>query len=418
MESRVDKIRTKPFPRYNPIGAEEQRAVAEVLKSGMLSDYIGRDCEKFLGGKQVREFEKRWADYHCVKHAVSFNTATSALIAALGAIGILPGMEVLVIGYSMCISATAPLFFDAIPVFVDIEPDYFCMDPSRIEEKITKRTAAILTVDLFGQSSDMERINEIANRHGLKVICDSSHVPGCEYNGGYAGTFGNIGVFSLNQHKIIHCGEGGVAVTNDDDLALGLQLIRNHAEAVVGDMGCQNLTNMLGGNFRMPEMEAAIAIEQLKKMPDLIRRRQELAEYLTERFSRVEFLTPPKVRKKSGHVYYLYPIRYHEEATGISREQFVRNINDLGVPIYRLAAGYIKPLYLEPIFAEREKFKAGYPYSLVPPYEQPDYRAGICPIVEKLHAKEMIVTSYTYPPLTTRDMDDVVNAFIQGGSMS
>jgi perosamine synthetase len=326
-------------------------------------------------------------------------------------------MEVLVIGYSMCISATAPLFYDAIPVFVDIEPDYFCMNPALIEEKITKRTAAILTVDLFGQSSDMDRINEIAKRRGLKVVCDSSHVPGCEYNGGYAGTFGDIGVFSLNQHKIIHCGEGGVAVTNDDGLALRLQLIRNHAEAVVGDMGCQNLTNMLGANFRLPELEAAIAFEQLKKLPDLIKRRQELAEYLTTKFSQVEFITPPMVREKSDHVYYLYPIRYHEEATGISREQFVKNINDLGIPLYRLAAGYIKPFYLEPIFAERDKFKGGYPYSLVPSGERPDYRMGICPVTERLYDKEMIVTAYNYPPLKTSDMDDIVKAFTKAATM-
>jgi perosamine synthetase len=413
----MDKIRTKPFPPYNPISIEEQAAAAAVLKNGMLSDYIGRDCDKFLGGKYVREFEKQWASYHRVKHAVSFNTATSAILAAMGAIGILPGMEVLVIGYSMCISATAPLFYDAIPVFVDIEPDYFCMDPSRIEEKITSRTAAILTVDLFGQSSDMDRINEIAKRRGLKVVCDSSHVPGCEYNGGYAGTFGDIGIFSLNQHKIIHCGEGGVAVTNNDNLALRLQLIRNHAEAVVGDMRYQNLTNMLGGNYRMPELEAAIAIEQLKKLPDLVHRRRQLAEYLTAQLSQVEFLTPPKVREKSSHVYYLYPMQYHEEATGICREQFVKNINDLGVPLYRLAAGYIKPLYLEPIFAERDKFKGGYPYALIPFDEQPDYSAGICPVMERLHAKEMIVITYVYPPLTIDDMDDVISTFIRAGSM-
>lgn len=410
----MDKVRTKPFPTYNPIGEEEVTAAAAVVKSGLLSDYIARDCEKFLGGEYVREFEKQWAEYHGVKHAISFNTATSALIASMGAIGILPGMEVLVIGYSMCISATAPLYYDAIPVFVDVEPDYFCMDPSRIEEKITKRTVAILTVDLFGQSSDMDRIKEIAKRHSLRIVCDSSHVPGCEYNGGYAGTFGDVGVFSLNQHKIIHCGEGGVAVTNDDELALRLQLLRNHAEAVVGDMGYKNLTNMLGGNFRMTEIEAAIATEQLKKLPSLLKKRIELADYLTEKLEQVEFLTPPKVRPGSNHVYYLYAIRYHEEATGISRQQYVQKINALGIPLYRLAAGYIKPLYLEPIFSEKDKFKGGYPYRLLPPDAQPDYAEGICPVTERLYKGELIVTSYTYPPLTRSDMDDIIRAFIKG----
>jgi perosamine synthetase len=407
----MNKIRTKPFPVYNPIAEEEQQAVAEVMKSGILSDYIGRDCEKFLGGKHIREFEKRWADYHMVKYAVSFNSATSALIAAIGASGILPGDEVVVIAYSMCISATAPLFYDAIPVFADIESEYYCMDPRSLESRISPRTKAVLTVDLFGQSTDMNAVNAIAQRHNLKVICDSSHVPGCEYNGGFAGTFGDIGIYSLNQHKIIHCGEGGVAVTNDDELALRLQLIRNHAEAVVGGMNYKDLSNMVGGNFRMPELEAAIATEQLKKLPLLLRQRIELAEYLTEKLSNLAFLSPPKIRDNSKHVYYLYPIKYHEEETGISRENYVQNINDLGIPLYRYAAGYIKPLYLEPIFAEREKFKEGYPYSLLPENQRPDYRHGICPVTEHLYEKELLVTSYNYPPLLKQDMDDIVEAF-------
>ena len=407
----MNKLRTKPFPPYNPIGDEELRAVTEVMRSGMLSDYIGRDCEKFLGGKHVREFESRWADYHKVRHAVSFNSATSALIAAIGSTGILPGDEVVVIAYSMCISATAPLFYDAIPIFADIEPDFFCMDPKSLEAKITHRTRAILTVDLFGQSTDMTAINSIAAKYRLKVICDSSHVPGCEYNGGFAGTFGDIGIYSLNQHKIIHCGEGGVAVTNNDDLALRLQLIRNHAEAVVGEMGSKDPTNMLGGNFRMPELEAAIATEQLKKLPVLLMKRIELADYMTKKLETVEFLAPPKVRHGSEHVYYLYPMKYYEEATGISRERYVQNVNDLGVPLYRLAAGYIKPLYLEPIFADRNMFKNGYPYTLLAEENRPVYAEGICPVTERLYYKEMIVTFYHYPPLTKRDMDDVIKVF-------
>lgn len=408
----MEKIRVTPFPPYNPIGEEEARAAYEVVMTGMLSDFVGRNTEKFLGGKQVREFERRWADYHQVKHAVSFNSATSALIAGVGALEVLPGDEVIVLAYGMCISATAPLFYDAIPVFVDIEEDYFCIDPDKIEQKITHRTKAILTVDLFGQSSDMDRVNAIAGKHNLKVLCDSSHVPGCRYKDGFAGTFGDIGVYSLNQHKIIHCGEGGVAVTNSDEVALRLQLIRNHAEAVVAENGYGNLTNMLGGNFRLPEVEAAIAIEQLKKLPNLLEQRIELANYLTEKFSKFDFLTPPKVRDGSAHVYYLYPMKYHEKATGVSRADYVRKINTLGIPLYRFAAGYTMPFYMEfPLFTERNIFKNGYPYMLLPDTEQPNYSAGICPVTEKLYTKEMIVTAYNYPPLTKADMDDVVEAF-------
>ena len=413
----MEKIRTAPFPLYNPIGTEEAIVAAEVVKTGMLSDYVGRFCDKFGGGKQVLELEKRWADHHGVKHAVSFNSATSALIAGLGALGILPGDEVLVIGYSMCISATAPLFYDAIPVFVDIEDDCFCMDPQSVIDRITPRTKAILPVDLFGQSTDMQALRDIAKKHNLKILCDSSHVPGCTYNGGFAGTFGDIGVYSLNQHKIIHCGEGGIAVTNDDELAVRLQLIRNHGEAVVEEMGYTNLTNMVGGNYRMPEVEAAIATEQLKKLPTLLKQRVDLADYLTESFSRLDFLTPPKVREGSGHVYYLYPLKYNEVATGLSREKYIDNIRELGIPLYRFAGGYIRPLYLEPIFAQRDRFKNGFPYSTHPEMERPSYERGICPVTERLYDKEMIVTAYNYPPLTTSDMDDIVKAFTKAATM-
>jgi len=413
----MGKIRTSPFPLYNPIGEEEALAAAEVVRTGMLSDYIGRHGDKFRGGQRVRELEMRWAEHHQVKHAISFNTATSALIAGMGALGILPGDEVLVIGYSMCISATAPLFYDAIPVFVDIEEDYFCMDPQSVIDRITPRTKAILPVDLFGQSTNMIALMEIAKNHNLKVLCDASHVPGCAYNGGFAGTFSDIGVFSLNQHKIIHCGEGGIAVTNDDELALRLQLIRNHGEAVVEEMGYTNLKNMVGGNYRLPEIEAAIATEQLKKLPRLLQQRIDLADYLTEKLSHLDFLTPPKVREGSGHVYYLYPLKYHEEVAGLSRERYIDNVRELGIPLYRFAGGYIRPLYLEPIFAKRDEFKAGFPYSLHPANERPRYERGVCPVTERLYDKEMIVTAYNYPPNTTSDMDDIVKAFTKAALM-
>jgi dTDP-4-amino-4,6-dideoxygalactose transaminase len=411
----MNKIRTKPFPAYVPFGEEEVRAAADVVRTGMLSDYVGRDCEKFRGGKHVLEFERAWAAYHGVKHAISFNSASSALTSALAAVGVGPADEVLVVPYSMCISATAPLACDAVPVFVDIEDHYYCMDPAKIRAKITPRTKAILPVDLFGQSADLSAIVAMAREHGLKVVSDAAHVPGCRYGEGFAGTFADIGVYSLNQHKIIHCGEGGIAVTNDDDLALRLQLLRNHAEAVVGDMGYANLANMLGGNYRLPEVEAAIASEQLKKLPRLLAERVALADYLTEKLSKLEFLTPPAVRPGSEHTYYLYPIRYHAEATGVDREEYVRRINELGIPLYRLAAGYIKPLYLEPIFTQSERFRRGFPWSLLPPAERPRYERGLCPVTEHLYDRELIVTAYTYPPLTRADMDDIVRAFTQAG---
>jgi len=409
----MEKIRTKPFELYNPMGEEEVKAVEAVVKSGMLSDFIGAVYDtKFFGGKNVQKFEQMWAEYHQVKYAVSFNSATSALIASLGALKILPGDEVLVIGYSMCISATAPLFYDAIPVFVDIEEDFYCMDAKRIEEKITSRTKAILPVDLFGQSSDMIEINKIAKKHNLTVLNDSSHVPGSKYLDGYAGTFGDIGVYSLNQHKIIHCGEGGVAVTNNEELAIRLQLIRNHAEAVIPGMQRKvSLINMVGGNYRMGEMEAAIAIEQLKKLPKLLEQRIDLANYLSEGLSKLDFITPPKVRNCCEHVYYLYPVKFDENIAGLSRTKYIENINNLGIPLHKLAGGYIKPLYKDPIFARQNEFKNGYPYKLVEEKDRIDYTKVSNPVIERFYEKEFIVTAYHQPPHIKADMDDIIKVF-------
>jgi len=409
----MEKIRTRPFEAYNPIGEEEVKAVEEVVRSGILSDFIGALYDKkFYGGKKVQELEEKWAEYHKVKYAISFNSATSALIASLGALEILPGDEVLVIGYSMCISATAPLFYDAIPVFVDLEEDFYCMDPKKIEEKITTRTKAILPVDLFGQSSDMIEINKIAKKHNLKILSDASHVPGSRYLDGYAGTFGDIGVYSLNQHKIIHCGEGGIAVTDNEELALRLQLIRNHAEAVIPNMPKKvKLTNMLGGNFRMPEMEAAIAIEQLKKLPILLEQRIELADYLSKHLSKLDFLTTPKIRDGASHVYYIYPLKFDENIAGLNRTKYIKNMDALGMPLHKLAGGYIKPLYKDPIFARQNEFKDGFPYSLAPQSERQNYTKTSNPVIERFYEKEFIVTTYHQPPNTKRDMDDIIKIF-------
>ncbi|MBT4933440.1 MAG: DegT/DnrJ/EryC1/StrS family aminotransferase [Rhodospirillaceae bacterium] len=409
--------KTLSFPPYNPIGEEEAAAAAAVVHEGMLSDYLGAADVKFFGGKNVRAFESTWSDFHQVSHTVSFNSATSALIAAVGAIGIVPGDEVLVMPYSMCISATAPLFYGGIPVFVDIEPYTFCMDPAKIEEKITDKTRAILSVDLFGQSSDMAALRQIADKYDLKIITDASHVPGCPYNDGFAGTFGDIGVYSFNQHKIIHCGEGGAAVTNDDGLALRLQLIRNHGEAIVSDMKVKNLRNMVGGNTRFPEIEAAIMVEQLKKLPTLLRQRIDLADRLSEGFRKLDFLTPPTLRPGSGHVYYIYPLLFNEEAAGMDRTRFLENVKSLGAPVYRFTGGYIKPLYRLPVFSRKNEFQAGYPFNLADDSASVNYGDAGCPVVERLHNEEMIVLSCNYPPMTAADMDRIVGLYEKAALM-
>ncbi|MEK6556690.1 MAG: DegT/DnrJ/EryC1/StrS family aminotransferase, partial [Candidatus Margulisiibacteriota bacterium] len=244
------KVRTTLFPPYRIFDEHEEGAIKRVFDSGVLSRFLGTWHQDFLGGPEVQALESEWAQHFGVAHVVAVNSATSGLYCAVGAAGIGPGDEVIVSPYTMSASATAALIYNAIPVFADIEPDFFCLDPKSVEEKITPRTKAIIVVDLFGQPYARDQINAIAKAHGLLVIEDCAQAPGAKMGDRFAGTLGDMGVFSLNYHKHIHSGEGGIIVTDNAEFADRLRLIRNHAESVVEGKGVANLVNMLGFNYR------------------------------------------------------------------------------------------------------------------------------------------------------------------------
>ncbi|MDD2357034.1 MAG: DegT/DnrJ/EryC1/StrS family aminotransferase [Thiovulaceae bacterium] len=412
------KLRETPFPAYNTIGVQEEEAVLRVLRSGKLSTYIGSWHTDFYGGNEVRALEAEWADFFGVKHAISVNSATSGLYAAVGAIGINPGDEVIVSPYTMSASATAILLYGGIPVFADIEENYFCIDPKSVESKITSKTKAIMAVDIFGQASDFKALREIAKRHDLKIIEDTAQAPYAKYNGKFAGTLGDIGVFSLNYHKHIHSGEGGIVVTDDDELAFKVQLIRNHAESVLSAKGYKDkneLNNMLGFNYRMTEIEAAIASVQLTKLKDLAEERVKNVRYLEEKLRELPFLTIPPVREDCEHVYYIHPLLFNEEVASIHRNRFMDAVKaELPPTIMRddsavlLSYGYVKPLYLQPLYQEKICF-GEYPFSL----SDREYKKGDCPVCERLHYDLLITHELMRPGMSEADMDDVVAAFVK-----
>lgn len=318
-----EKVRKRLFPSYRTIGIEEKQAVEKVLDEGILSRFLACWHEEFYGGEQVQLLEKEWAKKFRVKHAIAVNSATSALQCAVGAAGVGPGDEVIVSPYTMTASAAAILVFNAVPVFADIEEEYFCLDPASVESRITERTKAIVVVDILGQPYDAERINAIAKKHNLMVIEDASQAPTALYKDKFAGTLGDIGVFSLNYHKHIHSGEGGIVVTNDDELADRIRLLRNHAEAVIEDMGKTNLINMLGFNFRMTEIEAAIARVQLNKLDDLIEKRLKNVEYIAAELAKIPCIQPAKVRENCKHAFYKHALLFDKEIAGVSRNVFI-----------------------------------------------------------------------------------------------
>jgi perosamine synthetase len=398
-----------PFKPYNPIGKEEVDAARAVIESGVLSKFIGAWHEDFYGGPKVQGFEHQCAAYFGVKHAITVNSWTSGLIAAVGAIGIEPGDEVIVPPWTMCASATAILHWNAIPVFADIEPNTFCLDPASVEANITPYTKAIMAVDIFGHSANMDALMEIAQRHGLKVISDAAQAPGAMYKEKYAGTLADVGGFSLNYHKHIHTGEGGILVTNDDQIAERLQLIRNHAEAVVAGKGVTNLTNMVGYNFRLGEIECAIGIEQVKKLKGFVRGRQHVAERLNAGLSDLTGLRLPTVAEDCTHAYYVYPLVIDIESLGVKRERVIEALQAEGVQ--GLSSGY-QNVHRLPIFQKKIAYGSnGFPWNSNICRRDVSYAKGICPVAEDLHEKTYLGFSMCAFNMANEETDLVINAF-------
>ena len=287
-------VRSMPFVMRKTMGEAEKRAVLEVLDSDILSGFFGSPGSGWLGGPKVKEFEAKWASMYGYKHAISVNSWSTGLMTAVGAIGIEAGDEVIVSPYTMSASATSIVFYGGIPVFADIDPDTFNITAATIEGMLSPRTKAIMVVHIFGQAADMYPIMALAIKHNLRVIEDAAQCPGIRYKGTPVGAIGDVGGFSLNYHKHIHTGEGGMIVTNNDDIAVRCRLIRNHAENLTEFVGVDDLTNMIGSNYRLTEMGAAIGCAQLDRLDGYLAHRQRLAKWFSEGLSNIYGLTPAK----------------------------------------------------------------------------------------------------------------------------
>ncbi len=357
------------FSAHPIIRKEEINAVIEVLRSGKLSGFRGAPGEGFLGGSKIRQFEQEFADYFGVKYAITFNSGTSALHGACVACGIKADDEVIVSPFTFTASAKCVLMAGGKPVFVDIKPDIFCIDPEKIV--VTPKTKAIIPVHLCGHPADMDEIMSIAREHNLKVIEDSCQAIGAIYKNQLTGTIGDCGVFSFGKPKTITTGEGGMLITNDTGIAETARLVRNHGE-MLNDV-------VLGYNYRMTEMQAALGIIQFRKLDTLNRTRVELCEYLTERLSKIDGITPPVVYPDCKHVYYTYAVRCD------NREKLMRGLASKGI---YFGAGYVKPLYLHPIYGGKK---------------------GDCPVAERMYDRELMVTDICRPPATIEEMDYIAD---------
>ncbi len=395
-------VRSVPFPPHPVIGDAEKQAVMEVLDSGRLSSFIAAPGVFFLGGERIKELERRFAEAHGVAHAVSFNSATAALHAAVVAVGVQPGDEVIVPPYTFTSTATCALMQNAVPVFADIEADYYCLDPAAAEAAITGLTRALVPVHLFGQPADIHAVVDLARRRGVKVIEDCAQAPFATVGDRRVGTFGDCGIFSFTESKTMTTGEGGMLITDDPEIARIAQMVRNHGEMIVeGQKSRSYRTDFLGWNYRMTEMEAALGIVQLGRLPELNETRVRLADHLSKGLADLPGLAPPALRPGSQHVYYVYPFTFDEDAAGCPRADFVRAMAAEGIP---LGAGYVAPLYMSPIYQDRAA--AAFRH-----YEgSARYDKGLCPVTERMYEREVVLTGVARAPATEADMDDIVAA--------
>ena len=344
------------------IGEDEQNAVLEVMASGMVAQ-----------GPRVKEFESRFAEMCGAEHGIATTSGTSALHVALLAHEIGPGDEVLTSPFSFIASANCALFVGAKPVFIDIEPDYFTIDPEKIREKITPRTRAIEPVHLYGQACDMQAIVEIAEEYDLVIIEDACQAHGAKFNGQSVGSFGTA-CFSFYPTKNITTGEGGMITTNDANIAEKARLVRDHGSPV------RYQHESLGYNLRMNDMQAAIGLTQLPKLDQWNKKRQENAAYLTQELSKVEGVVPPAIRENAVHVFHQYTIRIPD------RDDAVEKLREKGVGV---GVHYPTPIHQQPYYQ-----KLGYSDSL------PQSEA----------ASREVLSLPVHPSLSQDDLDQIVEA--------
>jgi dTDP-4-amino-4,6-dideoxygalactose transaminase len=315
------------------IGEEEIKAVSKVLKSGILTNGLG--C-----GPMVKEFERSFANFVKAKHAIAVNSGTAALHSAIIAAGIKPGDEVILPSFTFVATAEVIVMVGAKPVFVDIDPQTYNIAPQLIEKAVTKKTKAIIPVDLYGLPSDMKPIREIAEKYGLFVIEDAAQAHGATYNGMPPGAFADLACWSFYASKNMTTGEGGMITTNNDEIAEKLRLIRSHGEKE------KYMSISVGYNYRMPEIEAAIGCAQLKKLPTFLAKRKENANKLTEILRRTKNLQLPKEPKGFTHSWYLYTVRI-ENGEKEKRNAVVEGLKEkgIGAEVY-----YATPIHLMPYY--------------------------------------------------------------------
>jgi len=356
-------------------------AVVEVLRSQWLTT-----------GPKVAEFERAFAEFVGTREAVAVSNGTAALHAAMYAIGIGPGDEAIVPPMTFAASANCVVFQGGTPVFADVDPDTLLLDPAQVEAKITPRTKAIIAVDYTGQPCDYDALRAIADRHGLILVADACHAPGGSYNGRPVGSLADLSIFSFHPVKHITTGEGGMITTDDPQLAQRMRVFRNHG--ISSDHRQREQQGSwfyeiadLGYNYRLADLQCALGMSQLRKLPGWVARRQEIARRYDAAFAEIPAVEPLSVREDVSHAYHLYVIQLDLTQLQATRSEVFAALRAEGIGVN---VHYI-PVHLHPFY--RERFGIG---------------PGLCPVAEA--AYEQLISLPMFPAMTDEDVEDVVMA--------
>lgn len=372
-------------PRFLPYGRQEIgdadiEAVVEALRSDWLTT-----------GPRVAQFEKAFAGFCGAREAVAVNSGTAALHAAMRALHVGRGDEVIVPAITFAASANAAVYEGATPVFADVEADTLLVDPASVAARLTPRTKAIVAVDYAGQPADYDALRAIARSRGIRIVADACHAPGATYHGRKTGTLADISTFSFHPVKHLTTGEGGMCVTEDAELAAHMRRFRNHGidsdhrkREAEGTFAYDMME--LGYNYRMPDILCALGLAQLSRLPQWIERRRDFAAAYDEAFANIPHVRPLAVRPDRSHVYHLYVVRIDFKALGIDRAQAFAKLRGQGIGVNV----HYAPVYLHSFYRAR------------------GYRPGLCPVAEKI--SQEILTLPMFPAMTKADAARVAAA--------
>ena len=377
-------VRTEPFPAWPVFDEREIEAVTEVVRSGNWG------C---LAGDKVHQFERAFADFQQAKHGICVVNGTAALQIAMRAIGVGSGDEVITTSYTFIATPNAALSLGAVPVFVDIDPDTYLIDATKIEAAITERTKAILPVHIFGCPADMDAILDIGRRHNLAVVEDACQAWGAEWNGRRVGALGHLGAFSFQMSKNITAGEGGIIVTNRDEIEEIVWSLHNVGRRK-GGLWYEHVR--LGWNYRLTEWQGAILLVQLTRLPEHMAIRDRNAAYLLSELREIPGVRPLKVDTRvTRHAWHVFMMRYDAEAFGgMHRNDFIKALTAEGIPC---APGYTPLTHSEAILDGLRRLGI----------EEPPRP---CPQAERVCREEAAYLAQNVLLGTKRDMDSIVEA--------